>query len=52
MLEGNFIQLSSWFQINGLAINSYKSQIVKCQTAENRGIFYFSRVLISTYVYT
>lgn len=40
MLEGNSIQLSPWFQSNGLAINSYKSQIiVKFQTTQNREIF-------------
>lgn len=39
MLEGNFIQLSFWFQANGLGINSYKSEIVKFQTAQNRDSF-------------
>lgn len=42
MLEGNFIQLYSWFQANGLAINSYKSQIVKCLKLQKTEAFFIS----------
>lgn len=48
MLEKSLIKLSSWFEPNWLAINSYKFQNVTFKTAQNRDIFISLWVLITT----
>lgn len=42
ILEKSLIKLSSWFEPNGLAIYSYKSQNVKFKTAQNKEICHSS----------
>lgn len=42
MLEKSLIKLSSWFEPNGLASCSYKSQNVKFKNAQNREICHSS----------